>query len=77
LHVNVVDTEQQRLVECFYRLLSQYAEFIVATQPVAFLPLTAVLTRRMRGIEIPILRALLAIEVCQQDYAWIGKCFYD
>jgi hypothetical protein len=77
LGVDVVDTEQQRLIQRFRRFQSQHAEFIVAFQPVALLSLVAVLARRMCGIEIPVLRALVVTEVGQQQYTWIGKCFYD
>jgi hypothetical protein len=77
LGVDVVDTEQQRFIQRFHRFQSQYAEFVVAFEPVALLSLVAVLTRWMCGVEIPVLRALIVTEVGQQQYTWIGKRFYD
>ena len=77
LSINVVDTVQQGLQQRCQWLLSQYAEFIIAVQPVALFPFLAVLARLVCGIEIPVLRALLAVQISQQQYAWVGERLYD
>jgi hypothetical protein len=58
-------------------LLRQNAEFIVDVQPVAFFSLIAMLAPLVRGVENQIVRALLAIQISQQHYAWICECLND
>jgi len=49
---------------------------IIAVQPITFFSLLAVLAGNVFNVEILILRALLDIQISQQQYAWISERFY-